>query len=248
MIRLFEIFNPKQKELLQRLISLSQNKDKAFTLPQLEGFLYGIAIVPDMILPSEWLDRLLGVPKVVFNSETEMEELIGNLFEAYNIVLDRFNEGSLKFPYNVKDASEEQLQEVKEWLNGFISGLMMRKEIWIKEILELTSKPEDLKIQFQELFVKSFFILSCFIHPKELEEESKILENVDPSKTKDEIIKEILPVSINIIIDYAKIMQEKLAEHLRENIDNIPAKKTKVGRNDPCPCGSGKKYKKCCGK
>jgi preprotein translocase subunit SecA len=22
----------------------------------------------------------------------------------------------------------------------------------------------------------------------------------------------------------------------------------KVGRNDPCPCGSGQKYKKCCGK
>ena len=25
-------------------------------------------------------------------------------------------------------------------------------------------------------------------------------------------------------------------------------KKEKVGRNDPCPCGSGKKYKQCCGK
>ena len=24
-------------------------------------------------------------------------------------------------------------------------------------------------------------------------------------------------------------------------------KATKVGRNDPCPCGSGKKYKRCCG-
>jgi uncharacterized protein YecA (UPF0149 family) len=23
-------------------------------------------------------------------------------------------------------------------------------------------------------------------------------------------------------------------------------KQVKVGRNDPCPCGSGKKYKKCC--
>ncbi|MBO5682279.1 MAG: SEC-C domain-containing protein, partial [Lentisphaeria bacterium] len=22
----------------------------------------------------------------------------------------------------------------------------------------------------------------------------------------------------------------------------------KIGRNDPCPCGSGKKFKKCCGK
>ena len=25
-------------------------------------------------------------------------------------------------------------------------------------------------------------------------------------------------------------------------------KEAKVGRNDPCPCGSGKKYKKCCGR
>lgn len=28
----------------------------------------------------------------------------------------------------------------------------------------------------------------------------------------------------------------------------IPVTSEKVGRNDPCPCGSGKKYKKCCGK
>lgn len=27
-----------------------------------------------------------------------------------------------------------------------------------------------------------------------------------------------------------------------------PEKQKKVGRNDPCPCGSGKKYKKCCGR
>ena len=25
------------------------------------------------------------------------------------------------------------------------------------------------------------------------------------------------------------------------------SKAKKIGRNDPCPCGSGKKYKKCCG-
>ena len=28
----------------------------------------------------------------------------------------------------------------------------------------------------------------------------------------------------------------------------IKTAKQKIGRNDPCPCGSGKKYKKCCGK
>jgi hypothetical protein len=30
--------------------------------------------------------------------------------------------------------------------------------------------------------------------------------------------------------------------------DYVPKKKPKIGRNQPCPCGSGKKYKKCCGK
>ena len=31
-------------------------------------------------------------------------------------------------------------------------------------------------------------------------------------------------------------------------VKKTPVKvKTKVGPNDPCPCGSGKKYKKCCG-
>ncbi|MBN2898353.1 MAG: SEC-C domain-containing protein [Clostridia bacterium] len=34
-----------------------------------------------------------------------------------------------------------------------------------------------------------------------------------------------------------------------EGVKSQPEKRTdpKVGRNDPCPCGSGKKYKKCCG-
>lgn len=34
---------------------------------------------------------------------------------------------------------------------------------------------------------------------------------------------------------------------LSQMIKNPPAKKKKIGRNEPCPCGSGKKYKKCCG-
>lgn len=30
-------------------------------------------------------------------------------------------------------------------------------------------------------------------------------------------------------------------------VGNVPIRSTKVGRNEPCTCGSGKKYKKCCG-
>ena len=34
----------------------------------------------------------------------------------------------------------------------------------------------------------------------------------------------------------------------RKRLKRLPAKTVKIGRNDPCPCGSGKKYKKCCGR
>jgi len=33
-----------------------------------------------------------------------------------------------------------------------------------------------------------------------------------------------------------------------ERVTTIVNDKPKVGRNDPCPCGSGKKYKHCCGR
>jgi preprotein translocase subunit SecA len=32
-----------------------------------------------------------------------------------------------------------------------------------------------------------------------------------------------------------------------QTVKKIQLETPKVGRNDPCPCGSGKKYKKCCG-
>jgi len=37
-----------------------------------------------------------------------------------------------------------------------------------------------------------------------------------------------------------------VAGMLRET-PTVPVTRQKVGRNEPCPCGSGKKYKKCCG-
>ena len=33
----------------------------------------------------------------------------------------------------------------------------------------------------------------------------------------------------------------------KPQVSQTPVRVTKIGRNDPCPCGSGKKYKKCCG-
>ncbi|MCD4789008.1 MAG: SEC-C domain-containing protein [Bacteroidales bacterium] len=45
------------------------------------------------------------------------------------------------------------------------------------------------------------------------------------------------------VVDY----DEMLYDDYKEMPEILPVRKeSKIGRNDPCPCGSGKKYKKCC--
>ena len=52
----------------------------------------------------------------------------------------------------------------------------------------------------------------------------------------------------NIISKYKNIIPcWTLNGYSIQEVNSMP-KKQKIGRNDPCPCGSGKKYKKCCGK
>ncbi len=48
-------------------------------------------------------------------------------------------------------------------------------------------------------------------------------------------------------------MREEFADRMRElrnesggQIASVRRRMVKIGRNDPCPCGSGKKFKKCC--
>ncbi|WAM36835.1 preprotein translocase subunit SecA [Caldicellulosiruptor acetigenus] len=72
----------------------------------------------------------------------------------------------------------------------------------------------------------------------------------------DEMIKRIQEETIKIIL-HANVenmpQRERVVKEMYENApSDTPVRKPvvktqKVGRNDPCPCGSGKKYKKCCG-
>ena len=51
-----------------------------------------------------------------------------------------------------------------------------------------------------------------------------------------------------------EIKRERVANATSENVGGDgtvkkkPRRVQKIGRNDPCPCGSGKKYKNCCGR
>lgn len=63
---------------------------------------------------------------------------------------------------------------------------------------------------------------------------------------KQETIKYVLNVNVNRIPQRQKVAEEVATN--QEGGNKPVVKEAKIGRNDPCPCGSGKKYKKCCGK
>jgi preprotein translocase subunit SecA len=74
----------------------------------------------------------------------------------------------------------------------------------------------------------------------------------------EELIRSIQQDSVKLILKaridrQESLKREKVAEPINASHGDSAAKKPvarsneKVGRNDPCPCGSGKKYKKCCG-
>ena len=72
----------------------------------------------------------------------------------------------------------------------------------------------------------------------------KMLQNVD----KDVSIF-LLKAEIRQNIERKEKPKKLLTNDTEEQpVKKKPVKKQKIGRNDPCPCGSGKKYKQCCGK
>jgi uncharacterized protein YecA (UPF0149 family) len=74
--------------------------------------------------------------------------------------------------------------------------------------------------------------------------------NAPPVKTLMARLKAEYPELRQIVSDRHSDLRFLNKRAMHERGDGQPALRTaaKVGRNDPCPCGSGKKYKKCCGK
>ena len=58
----------------------------------------------------------------------------------------------------------------------------------------------------------------------------------------------LLKAEVKQNIERKEVVKNKLTNDNDDTAKKSQAKSNKVGRNDPCPCGSGKKYKQCCGK
>ncbi len=58
----------------------------------------------------------------------------------------------------------------------------------------------------------------------------------------------LLKAEIRHNVERKPVAKKTMTNDVKEDTKKAPKRVNKIGRNDPCPCGSGKKYKQCCGK
>ena len=72
-------------------------------------------------------------------------------------------------------------------------------------------------------------------------------------RVKEDSVEKLCLVQVRREEEVQRIEEKQRQDYIMSRGEDTPATATikreaaKVGRNDPCPCGSGKKYKKCCG-
>jgi len=186
----------------------------------------------------------------------ELDELLGDfLTEGAGRVLASTFDGDLKALKDLAEA-ETAFCYARGQAIVAIKDLAVNEQISKKEVIEyyrqILRESEDMEL------VTEVVVASDSINPEELYEDIKYafdmgkveewminLEDIDRTleKSEDEIyerrVQEAKPIN-NIIHE----MQWWACFYKESNQPII--KKPKIGRNDPCPCGSGKKYKKCC--
>jgi len=152
----------------------------------------------------------------------------------------------------IRSALEKMLKEAYESKEKFVGSAAMReieKLVMLKEIdTKWIDHLHNMDILREGIGLRAWGQRDPLIEYK-IEGFKMFQEMMDAAR--QEIISMIYKVQV-IKEGEEELLQKKrnvtYGEPTRVSRSSAVRKTDKIGRNDPCPCGSGKKYKKCCGK
>ncbi len=244
-----------EKKHLKQLLAMADDPDTALSYDELQGFLFGLAMTPDLIPPGEWMEIILGGELPVFDSMEEMQKMTAHLIQAYNKYLALFEKKELVFPFEIEKLQDSQLAQLYEWVSGFEEAIALRDELWDP------AEYPDLNDRRKEELYHSMMTIQGLVDPVEamdffedMPEEvfqevfSGLDENLADRETRVQLfLMASLPLAVETLQDHARTVLKKRQQHPAGRKNVTPIRSAKIGRNEPCPCNSGKKYKKCCG-
>lgn len=174
----------------------------------------------------KYLEELF-IPKGKLKA-ADIENMSVSQMEDYilNIAYDAYGKKEAEF-------SEEQMREVErvvllravdlKWMDHIDAMDQLKQGIGLRAYRQ-SDPVQEYQIEGMNMFEEMIYSIK--------EETIKFLYRIKPER---------------------KVERERVAEPTSTNYDDSVKKEPirrekKIGRNDPCPCGSGKKYKNCCGK
>jgi uncharacterized protein len=202
---------------------------KAMNLEELDGFFAALIAGPDVVLPSEYLPEVFGgemSETCEFESFLEANQILGLLMRHWNDIASTLNKDEVYVPLLLED--ENGLGQGNDWARGFVRGMTMRYGGWA----ELVNDEEH---------------GGCVIPMMALYHEHAEDPEMRPEPISPEMRKKIILHMAAGLLGVYRYFKAHRQEHAAIGTAVLRHKSPKVGRNDPCPCGSGKKYKRCCG-
>lgn len=230
---------------LDELLATTPAPLQALDASMLDGYLCGVLVQPRLIETEEWLPNIFDYDGGQLPDDTDpawlarVRELVERRYKALNramvengwfdpVVLDLDEESQTETPDDedpVYAAMTPISRTLLPWVAGFQHACLC--------FPELAEMPDDAVMAALARLYRHL--------PAETDEEKEVIATLDrehPLKDLDDAIEELV-VTVADLRD--------LTEEHRYKVETLRREGPKVGRNDPCPCGSGRKYKQCHG-
>lgn len=230
-----------QIERLRDLLERRAIPFGGFDLEALDGFLTALAVAPSLVLPSEWQPVVWGGKTPSWDSVDEALEVQMLLAGHSNMCIERARRGGEDLPGHLApllwlpetpDLSEEEqadpdVQHIgHNWALGFFAAVALREEEW-ESWLDGNDWIDDI-----------FDLLDRLLSGETINPE-------DPTASAETID---YHERLGIVLNIPEMMADLHMHRIHEMTPRTPIRREAApGRNDACPCGSGKKYKRCCG-
>ncbi len=212
---------------LDAFLMSDDTPDESMDVSMLDGFLTALVIGPNTLMPSQWLPVVWGESKdetMVWQSAEQAQRIMELLMRHMNSLVAIFQAEPESYEPLIYTNTHEggSVDVIEEWCMGFMRAVELDAEGW-KALLD---------DETAHAFLFPMMLYGTETGWKELESNPELAD-------RHENFVDSLADCVLAIHDFW-LPQRKAKTTVRHE-------GAKPGRNDPCPCGSGKKFKKCCG-
>ena len=232
-LRMMEPPSDEEIDELESFLLSDATSDETMTLDTLDGYLTAIVVGPTTLVPSQWLSGIWGAGDEHapgFETTEQAQHIMELILRHMNGIVGSLEHDPDMFEpfFDVRTYRAREYLDGEMWAYGFMEGIALCRKDW-QPLFEDARGREALR---------PLRLLGA----RDTTPEEQLLVKTPQQR---EELSQAIPASIAAI--YRFWLPHREAMHQREIGAAARRGEPKVGRNNPCPCGSGKKFKKCCG-